>query len=68
VAGLCVRFIIVKLEWRGVMRLSAIVHGTSVVCISENRHASAKFDFEKSGELSIVFLIPRRKLLFGATR
>jgi len=68
VAGLCVRSIIVNLEQRGVRRVSAIVHGTSMVCISENRHASAKCGFEKLGELSIVFLIPRRKLLFGATR
>jgi hypothetical protein len=50
------------------MRGPAVVHGTYMVCISENRRVSAKFDFGKSGELSIVFLIPRRKLLFGATR
>jgi hypothetical protein len=50
------------------MKVSAVVHGTSVFCISENRRAIAKFDFEKSDELSIVFLTARRKVLFGATR
>jgi len=68
VADLCVTFVIVNLERRRVMKVSTILHGTSMFCISENRHASAKFDFEKPGELSVVFLTPRRRLLFGATR
>jgi hypothetical protein len=46
------------------MSVPTVMHlCTFIFCISKNRHASAKSDFENSGEVSVIMLLtPRRQL------